>query len=211
MCQHVHLLPWVFLPLYIYKPVLVFLLTLSRPNSKWALAFPSKTCMLRWHLYSRPGLPVLVLTSGILFLYRVCLRAHRSSMQIYCHACFVWPPAHQGRPLLRPEELFLENWPALLQSYFLHGQHSMSFTQAKQAKSKVQVWDPAISLFPLNILNSTILCLLQPRPSESWLALWKVWSLLEYLVLTYSLICVLTTDVSFFQIWLELDINQHCI
>lgn len=88
--------------------------------------------MLRWHLYSHPGSPDLIPTSGIISFCVWSL--FKSSLFIHADLLphFVWPPSYQGRPLLSPEEIFLENRPALLPPYSLCGHipcHSLKLSK----------------------------------------------------------------------------------
>lgn len=121
MHQHVHLVPLVFLPLYIYKPVLLFLLTLSRLNSKWPLTSLSQA--LHAQMAPLQSSWVTWLCSPLWHSFSVHPFSLKSSSLIYADllTCFIWRLAYQGRPWLSPEELFLENWPALLQPYSLPG------------------------------------------------------------------------------------------
>lgn len=112
-----------------------------------------------------------------LFVYRVCSRALCSSMQISCHILsdlllirvdHCWA---QRRYSLKIDQLSCR---LILSVVTFHAIHSSWASQ---------VYSSHVCYLSFSCEYSELhhLVLLQPRPSQSWLALWKVWSLLEHL------------------------------
>lgn len=160
---------------------LVFINTL-RLNSRWDLAFLNPALHAQMALLQSSWVPQ---PCSHLWHHFSVQSMFKSSLFNCANLlpCFVWPPAYQGKPcwVQRSYSLKLDQLSCslTLSTVTFHAIHSSWASQV--CSCHVLVWDPAISLSPRNSLNSTTLCLLQPRPSYSWLALWKVCSLLEYL------------------------------